>query len=175
VIALAITMIALAITATAAYGASTRTEYVAQVDQICTEAKPQFQKLGRQLNKIAPGDVIFVAPATNRREKRRLNRLYRGLGQYTARAAQAFGAMVERLALVTAAPGDEAAVAQWVGGLRQYVALQAQMAPAWRHHKLRRVLTLSDQSIEAVNNGGTAVKDFGISACLVRIDLPENT
>jgi hypothetical protein len=53
--------------------------------------------------------------------------------------------------------------------------LQAQSAPAWRHRKLFRVLALNEQSIQALNQGGAAVKDFGISACPLSIELPTPT
>jgi hypothetical protein len=180
-VSLGVVVIALmAITATPAEAASTRAEYVAQVDQVCIDTTPQFRKLNRQWKKLAGGKVLSLDPSSEEsisdaEEKRRLNRIYRGLGRYTARAARVFGGMVERMALVGPAPGDEAAVAQWIGGLREFVALQAQSAPAWKHHKFGRAADLSTRSVDSLNAGGAAVKDFGITACVVSVDVPETT
>jgi hypothetical protein len=166
--------IALAITSAPADAASTRAEYVTQVDQVCTGYAPQFQILGRKLDKLtAKFDVTRTE--SDAQEKRRLNRLYRGIGQYVSGSARVRGAMIDQLVTVPAAPGDEAAVAQWMVGLRRFNDLQAQSAPAWRHRKLARIIPLSDQSIEALNSGGAAVAGFGISACLTHIDVPETT
>jgi hypothetical protein len=169
--------VALAATAMAtpsAQAASTRAEYVATVDQVCTGFSPQFSELSRQAKKIG-GKLDFVGTETDQQEKRRLNRVYRGLGRYVGRLAQVFDQMVGQLASVSAAPGDEAAAAQWIDGLRQFTALQAQSAPAWLHHKLGRVAALSQQSLTALNTGGAAVRDFGITVCLTHIDVPETT
>jgi hypothetical protein len=170
VVALATTMIALAITSTA-HAAATRAEYVAQVDQVCRDATPQFQALIPQFKKLTRG-LDSVRTESDAHEKKRLNRLYRGLGRYVAATARIFGGMVDGVALVSPAPDDELAVAQWISGFRQFVDLQAQSAPAWKHHRLGRAAGLSEQSVEAINNGGAAVKDFGISVCLTHIDVP---
>jgi hypothetical protein len=83
--------------------------------------------------------------------------------------------MVDRMALVSPAPGDEAAVTQWIAGLREFTALQAQSAPAWKHRKLGRAVQLSTRSIEALNAGGVHVKDFGITSCPVSVEVPETS
>lgn len=173
-IAAAIMMIALAITAAPVLGASTRVDYVAQVNQVCTDFAPQFQKLGRQAKRL-DAKLNFVGSESDQQEKRRLNRAFRGIGGNVAKTTRVFGAMVDRLALVSTAPGDEAAVAQWLQGLREFTALQAQTVPAWRHRKIGRLMSLGEQSINALNTGGAAVTDFGISECPTHIDVPETT
>jgi hypothetical protein len=163
--------VAMAISATPASAASTRAEYVALVDQVCIDTAPQFQALNRRFKKIARG-FDEVRTETDVQEKRRFDRLYRRIGEAVGANARVFGGMVERLALVSPAPGDETAVGQWIEGLRQFNSLQAQSVPPWRHRHLGRVAALSEQSFEALNSGGAAVKDFGISHCPVHIDLP---
>jgi hypothetical protein len=170
-ISLATAAVALSIAATSAGAASTRAEYVGQVDQVCRDTAPQFQAAYRHFKKVTHG-LDVVRTETDAQEKRRFNRLLRGLGRYVARTARVFAGMTERMALVTPAPGDEVAVSQWIEGLRQFTTLQAQSAPAWKRHKLGRAAALSEESVEALNNGGGAVKDFGIVACLVHIDVP---
>jgi hypothetical protein len=172
--ALAITVIALPIAATPANAATTRAEYVAQVDQVCGSFTPQFTKLSRSLKKLV-GKSNEVVTESDAQEKRRLNRIFRGLGRFVGKEAKVLGAMTEQVALVPPAPGDEAAVAQWIAGLRQFVSLQAQSAPAFKHRRLGRAAELSQQSLAALNSGGAAVKDWGISTCLVTIDVSVST
>jgi hypothetical protein len=174
-IALVIASIALAIMATSASAATTRADYVAQVDQVCTGFAPQFGKLSRPVIKKVLPALDFVGTESDAQETRRLNRAFRALGRYIGRSARVFAAEAEQLALVTPAPGDEAAVASWIDGLRQYASLQAQSTPAWKHRRLGRVATLSEKSVEALNNGGAGVTSFGISTCLTHIDVPEVT
>jgi hypothetical protein len=57
VIGLAIIALVLAITATTAGAASTRAEYVAQVDQTCTTSAPQFKVVGRKLGFLGHRDI----------------------------------------------------------------------------------------------------------------------
>ncbi len=140
------------------------------MDHVCTGFTPQFQAISRKIDALtAKYDV--VRSESDSQEKRRLNRLYRGLGRYLGATARVFSAMTDQVAVVTPAPGDEAAVSQWIEGLRQFGALQAQMAPALKHHKLLRVVRLSQQSVEALNSGGAAVASFGIGPCPTHIDV----
>jgi hypothetical protein len=173
-IALAIAVMALGIIAGPARAASTRAEYVAQVDQACTSFAPKFASLDRPLKQLT-AQLNKVVTETDAQEKRRFNRIFRGLGRYIGKTASLFGEMAEQVALVGPAPGDEAAVAQWIEGLRQFAALQAQSVPAWRHRKLGRAAALSQRSLEALNNGGAAVAAFGISDCPTHIDVPETS
>jgi hypothetical protein len=170
---LSISIAALALVAATASAASTRAEYVSQVDRVCTSFVPQFAKLAHPLKKVERNLKQNRADETGAHEKRRFNRLLRVLGRYTGSSAKVLAAMTEQVALVGPAPGDETAVAQWIEGLKQFAALQAQSAPALKNHKLGQAAALSQRSVAAVNSGGAAVADFGISACLTHIDVPE--
>jgi hypothetical protein len=165
---------AIAIGPTAAQAASTRAEYVAQVDQICTGFAPRFQALRPNFKKIE-ANLNRVRTESDAQEKRRLNRVYRLLGRYVGKQARTFGAMAEQVAIVAPAAGDEAAVDQWIQGLRQFASLQAQSAPAFKHRRFGRAGALGQQSLAALNNGGAAVASFGITACPTHIDGPETT
>jgi hypothetical protein len=157
-----------------AHGAATRAEYVAEVDQVCTGFTPQFQTLHPAFKKLE-ASLNSVPTESDEHERRRLNRAYRLLGRYVGKQARIFGAMAEQVALVTPAVGDEAAVGQWIEGLRQFATLQAQSAPAFKRRKFGRAGALSGQSLEALNNGGAAVASFGIGVCPTHIDVPETT
>ena len=169
-VALAITMIALAISATPATAATTRAEYVGQVNQVCGSFSPQLAKVSKSFKKLG-SRLKGVDSESGAHEKRRFNRLLNDLGRYIGRQARILGAMPDQVALVAPAPGDEAAVSQWLQGLRQFATLQGQQASALRHHKFGRAAGLSQGSFEALNSGGAAVKDWGIRTCPVTIDV----
>ena len=171
---LVLVLAATAIAASTAHGASTRAEYVAQVDQVCRDTATQFQALIPQFKKINRG-LNSTPTESDAHERKRLNRLFKGLGRYIGATARIFGEMADQVALVSPALGDEAAVAQWISGFHQFADLQAQSAPAWKHRKIGRAAALSQQSVEALNNGGAAVKDFGITVCLTHIDIEVST
>jgi hypothetical protein len=173
-LAVAVVLIAAAITAEAAPAATTRAEYVAQVDQVCGSYSPQFAKLSRAFKKIS-GKLKNVPTESDAQEKRRFNRILRGLGRYVGQQARVFVAMSDQIALVSPAQGDEEAVRQWLQGLRQFAVLQGQSGPALTHHRFGQAAALSQESIAALNSGGAAVKDFGISTCLVTIDVSVTT
>jgi hypothetical protein len=81
--------------------------------------------------------------------------------------------MVENIALITPAPGDEAAVSQWVNGMRQYLELNARSLRASKHGKALKSLDLLEQSVTALDTGGAAVQGFGISVCPTSADGPQ--
>jgi hypothetical protein len=152
----------------AAQAASTRAEYVTQVDQICTQNSRDSGRLGPRLKTLFGHKARSPDPqsgATKKQIHRSLNRLINHIARTLATFNREFGSTTEQIALVTPAPGDEVAVAQWLGGLRQYVSEIAESLRALRHHKPRAALAFQRQAIDALNAGGAAVQSFGISVC----------
>ena len=167
-------MIALAITGTAS-AAATRSEYVAQVDQVCATTAKGFGRLGPRL-KILFAPKAYAPPPTSggptptKKQLRRLrNRFINRLARLLASLNRAQGATTEQIALVAPAPGDEAAVAQWITGLRQYVIFTASSIRSLRHHKPSMALAFQRQATDALNAGGAAVQGFGIRNCLTSL------
>ncbi len=169
-------MVALAITGTAS-AAATRSAYVAEVDQVCATTTLGFGRLGSRL-KILFGPKAYApppmsdSPTPTKKQLRRLrNRFINRLSRLLASLNRAQGSTTEQIALVDPAPGDEAAVAQWIDGLRQYVTFTAYSIRSLRHHKPRMALAFQRQATDALNAGGAAVQSFGIGNCLT--SLPE--
>ena len=121
-LAIAVAVVAMATSPGHAFGATTRAEYVAQVDQTCSASAPTFKK---ELNSIVKtGLNVPIPPPNGRHTKsflRKLKRWNRKLERAERKFIGTFSDMVERIALVPAAPGDEPEVEQWIGGLRQFV------------------------------------------------------
>ncbi len=161
----------LAIAAVPAGAATTRAEYVAQVDQICSQSPRSSGRLGPKIkslfspNASSPLPLPGAAEQTKKQIHRSLNRFINRLTRLLAGFNRAFGSTAEQLALIPPAPGDEAAVAQWIAGLRQYALYTAEDLRALRHHKPRAALALQALAIDALNSGGAAVQGFGIGVC----------
>ena len=104
-----IVVIALAITATAAYAAATRAEYVAQVDPICRAANPKetglLKALERRIKQLHRHGVDTETPA---------KRVIRIAIRYYDRLAQLQRDQNDQIAMVAPGPGDESLVAEWL-------------------------------------------------------------
>jgi hypothetical protein len=175
----AIVVVALAamiLAAAPAHAASTRAEYVAQVDQICSQSSRDSGRLGPKLKILFSPNASAPVPgaqhATRQQIHRSLNRLVNRIARILATFNRTFSATTEQIALVPAAPGDEDAVAQWISGLRQYVIHTAESLRALRHHKPGAALFLQGLAIDALNSGGAAVQGFGIGICTTSLPPP---
>ena len=170
-IALAITVALPAIAAVPADAATTRAEYVTQVDQVCSRSPQSSGRLGPKLkdlfspNAPSPLPLPGAPEPTEKQIHRSLNRFINRLARLLASFNQAFRSTTEQLALIPPAPCDEAAVAQWIAGLRQYATYTADSLHALRHHKPHAALAFQGLAIDALNSGGAAVQGFGISVC----------
>jgi hypothetical protein len=164
-VALAITMIALVIAAAPASAAATRAEYVAQVDQTCSSSAPAFKKTFKTILNLGNKMPPLPDGADPKRFLRKLNRWGKQLARAQRRFDRVFATMVEGIAAVPPAPGDEAAVGQWVNGLRQYVDLSARASRAAKHGKIFKGLSFLDKAGAALDTGGVAVQGFGITTC----------
>jgi hypothetical protein len=160
----------LPITATSAQAASTRAEYVAQVDQTCGTSAPAFKKTFKTILNLANKMPLPPDGVDPKRFLRKLNRWGKQLARAQRRFDRVFAAMVEKIAAVPPAPGDEGAAGQWVSGLRQYVDLSARGSRAAKHGKIFQALSFLDKAATALDTGGVAVQGFGISRCPTSAD-----
>jgi hypothetical protein len=126
--------IALAIVPSTASAAATRADYVSQVDQICATTTKGFGRLGPRLKTLfgpkayAPPHMQGSSSPTKKQLRRLRNRFVNRLARVLEILNQSLSSTTEQIALVTPAPGDEDAVAQWIAGLRQYVTFTASTA-----------------------------------------------
>jgi hypothetical protein len=157
-IGLAIALIALAIVAATAYAASTRAEYVAQVDPICQAAHIKgkaaahsFKARIRQLRNrgIDPEGKAGIRAAV----------------QFYGRVVRVERSAINEIARVPPAPGDEELISQWLRKLTQVdVRLQhfIRLLPQGEERKARRAIS---RAFEAGFRADNLVQDFGFKYC----------
>jgi hypothetical protein len=109
---------ALSAAAEPAGAAATRAEYAAEVNAICVAAN---QDLKERLGNISgrPSGNKADEDLSKGERRRQLNRLGRSFTRLLLRVTRAGGRTITAVAAVTAAPGDEALVSQWVASLQR--------------------------------------------------------
>jgi hypothetical protein len=147
-IALAVAGIALAIVATSASAASTRAEYISQVDPICA-------------NELAATKRTFGGVAGDLRNGR-----FKQAASKFRRTTKVFRNGVDGVAAVMPPAADVAVINQWVQMLRNQIPPAKRVANLLGHNarpgRINRALTrlfkLSDQT-------QALVKDYGFTSC----------
>jgi hypothetical protein len=158
-IALAITVTALAITTSFASAAATRAEYVAQVEPICRDAqKPTFKAYSALFKATPTAGQTQINKAVARRADRALGRFY-------TRISNIFGLTTSQIASITPAPGDEGTVAAWLAGRSQAQMLGLQAGRAAKHLKVRRATRLTSRATSASDQAAALVSTFGFKFC----------
>lgn len=160
VVALATTMIALAIAAVNASAATTRAEYIAQVEPICQTAyfaeKAAYKTLHRRIEKAAQQIRQHGRPRKDARST---------LFSFYGRMRQVSRTMDAAIQPIPPAAGDEAAVQAWLAGRERSITLNARALRALRRAKSRRFLTLFFKGIDTEGAAVSSVQDFGFSYC----------
>ena len=129
--------------------ASTRAEYVSQAEGICSAPSGQLASIINQLNKVGKAKGLRPPEVARR------------LGKIVGRFATLEANILNQLATWTAAPGDEATVAQWLQGERSANAVVARAARAGKHGNLRRYLSLLTRSISVAGQANQIVAGWG--------------
>jgi hypothetical protein len=149
-VALAFGLALIAITAFAAPAgaASTRAEYVVQIEPICQSAKKPAIKTFTQVIKFS--DKLGIDDREDL-EKKQIKRKVRAL---TSRLyldwAAIYGGVTERVAAVPPAPGDEGAIANWLDSRRTVTADLETAARAYKHGKEKLVKRIGRQADRAI-------------------------
>jgi hypothetical protein len=160
-IALAIAVIALAIGAGTASAATTRAEWVAQVDPICqsaskpagSAAKGYFKTLNRAGKHTKnPKQLSHVLTAASLKFLRRLATIY--------------STITERVAVVPPEPGDVGAVNAWLDGRRAAKADVDRALILGKHGKAKKAGRFFIQASQAESQGTANVQNFGLSVCV---------
>ncbi|HEX3294991.1 MAG TPA: hypothetical protein VHR38_14765 [Solirubrobacterales bacterium] len=155
----------LLIGAPAASAASTRAEYIAQVDPICQanlvpvrSSGARFQSSRKKMNRLA---IAGNGKAWLRQSKRTASALDRFAG--------AEQTMIEQIALVSPPPADSTAVGTWVNGVTQADAFRRAEAAALRQLKIAKANRLADQVAKAQAPAYAAIADFGFQVCWQKV------
>jgi hypothetical protein len=148
VIVLTIALIAAAISATTAQAASTRAEYVAQVDPICAnELAGAKRTLGGVNGDLRKGRF---GPAATK----------------FARATKVFHKGVEAVAAIPPPAPDTSLINQWIGMLRRQVPLAHRAVRVLRSHSSgRRVDRSIDRLFKLSDRTQALIQDYGFGDC----------
>jgi hypothetical protein len=172
-------LLLLGVAAASSYGASTRAEYVAQVDAICltsiaqtTLARQRGDRLVNKQNKrLAKKDrrIEKSGKLTTRPLKKVRARAARQLGRAFnltfGLPASIFDTYTNQIAAVTPAPGDEATVANWLASRRTYVQLTYGVVRSARHLKPFEILPKILAATKARHQGEQLIAGFGFTYC----------
>lgn len=154
----ALALVAIAIPTAVAYAASTRAEYVAQVEPICQAAqKPTIKAFISVFKSLPKGD--------DRITKSEAHKADRALGRLYTRISVIFGATTVQISSVAPAAGDESAVATWLAGRNQAQALGLQAGRAAKHLKVEKGAKLADRAVAASDQAAQSVSGFGFRTC----------
>jgi hypothetical protein len=151
-------------TAPAAHAASSRAEYVAQVEPICQAAqKPTFKAYARAFKELPSVEDL------DHLTRRELRRIDRAQGRLYSRIATVYGRTSARIRAVSPAPGDEAIIASWLSGRAQAQTLMLQAGRLARHLKARRSYLVASRATAASDTAARSVSDFSFHFCTFSI------
>jgi hypothetical protein len=150
----------LSVLAAPAQAATSRTEYVAQVDPIC------------QVAYVAEKSAYKTFHRRNKRSEAQLKRgdlpakaARKTLFHFYRRTAQATQSMLSSISPIPAAPGDEATIASWLAGRQQSVDKQRRAFRALAHGQAGRFFKLDLAAIFGEVNANHLVAGFGFAYC----------
>lgn len=154
---------AAATSAQVAHAAATRAEYVAQVEPICKAAqKPTIKAYASLFKGFHQVGFSGDNPDVSKRATKLGNRL---IGTFYLRVSNVYGRTTAQIATVSAAPGDETAVAAWLAGRNRAVLLGAQAGRAARHQKVERSTGLVNKAESASEEAAKSVEGYGFNFC----------
>jgi hypothetical protein len=157
-IAAAIALLALGITDSSAHAASTRAEYVAQVDPICQSAQAQEAAASQPLLR-AIRRARHHKP--NRRLTRRLRRLSAGVASQKAAIEHAAN---NQIATIPPAPDDVSLIQVWLRARNELIDLETGLEGGFRG-KPGRVVANVFRVIGLEQETSDLVSDFGFRYC----------
>jgi hypothetical protein len=156
-LAIALAVLAIGIAAAPANAASTRSEYVAQVDPICLSSQIQAHKV---LRKHHLPTILFLDDLRSGDRKTQL-RIAKSI-EVTIKLDHR---VVNQIAAVLPPPGDEGTITKWVADLRRYTANEVKAVHAIRADKGRRAYRLIFTALRPLIVDNQALKPFGFEHC----------
>jgi hypothetical protein len=159
-VALATTMIALAISASVAHAASTRAEYVAQVDPICqtelAQEKAVIRPATKQVKHLEDQGFDPDKPS-------------KPIGRVVARSYDRLAAVQRdadgQIAAVVSAPGDEAVVTSWLQQRATFTQLFQRAGQLFAHQRPRRFFRLLLKALAVEGDAERSLHEFRFASC----------
>jgi hypothetical protein len=158
-------VLAIAMAPSTAGAASTRAEYIAQVDPICqtfvapvTNGFKAYHRAFKAMNKRAKSGSFKAFLASIRRTANTLNTI-----------AQVHLSMLQQIAGVAPPPADLATVNAWTTALGQEQANEVGATNALRQLRFGTFFKRLHQADAAVSAAGAAISGFGFTVCGVAV------
>jgi hypothetical protein len=157
--ALLIGLIAALLIATPAEAASTRAEYVAQVDPICLTT-------GKRVVRAVKGIKVPREERLDSLDDKQALRLFFGfLAKVMGRANKEIGPMIAQIAPVPPPPGDERIVALWLQALGDYKFFADRAVRGSNHGKLNKFFYYFGKAMLVAEQANNLVDDWGFRYC----------
>ena len=153
--------VAVCIGAVPAHAASTRSDYVAQVDPICAASAPV---IGQAYGSYSRNYKRWIHQASHGSLKawvKQTRRTAASLGRFN----QAETSLTDQLAAVPAAPGDESTIGSWLSYRRQAEAFGAAAATALSHIQVGKFFKLASRGDKATAAGVRVAEGVGFQVC----------
>jgi hypothetical protein len=158
-------LLTVGVAATPASAASTRAEYVAQVDPICQSFVGPTVSAGSAYNKDYKEWTRRLSKGTLKGWVRQTRRTARSLGRFN----ELHAALTEQIAAVPPPAADVAAISTWLDDRRQADVFSVSAASAFGHFKFAQFHKKINQANAADAAGVTAISGFGFLACGVSV------
>ncbi|HEX6586185.1 MAG TPA: hypothetical protein VF052_05490 [Solirubrobacterales bacterium] len=157
------------VTVPPAHAASTRAEYIAQVDPICQSfVGPQSNALSSFIKNTKRLGRVAQAAVKSGKFKALLRQIRRTAGALNG-YAQIHASMTDQIVAVPAPPSDAGTIGTWVNARRQAEGLARSAASALDRFKFKVFLKRLDQSDAAESAGISAISGIGFQVCGVSV------
>lgn len=159
-LALPLLLLAIAVFAAPANAATTRAEYVAQVDPICQQENISQKAVVRSLNKrVKRLAKRGFDPQKPSKPVARL--IIRGYDRLAGLQRGANGS----IALVTPAPGDQTTTSSWIQQRAAFATLFQRAGHLFAHQKQRKALGLFFRALRIEDQAEQLIEPFGFRFC----------
>jgi hypothetical protein len=161
-------LIVLAAAAPAAHAVPTRAEYVALVDPVCQLGQ---QRMKAQAKRQRPRVKEIAAKLEQQADNLSEKRVVALQGEFTRRVfsptLRVFPQVTAGIAAVAPAPGDDSAVAGWLGSRRTYLQLIDRAVRAAQRGQTQKQNRLIENATAKLIEGELPVEGFGFRYCLL--------
>jgi hypothetical protein len=160
-------LVVLTVGAASAYGATTRAEYVAQVDPICAAAQAQELAAAQQLKKKLR--KLGKHPNTRKARRRAIKHELRAIGRFYGYVAAVEQSVNAQVATIPPAVEDTSLITLWLRVRAEQVVATQRLASAFAKGAIFAALDMFFEASDKVDEAGDIVRDLGFQHCSARL------
>jgi hypothetical protein len=159
----ALAVVAVAVVAAPAQAATTRGEYVAQVDPICQSIIPDVKATGGSINRSIRRYVRDVLAGASRRDA--AHRYFNRVGRSLIRFSGDIGDLRTKIEAVSVPPQDSGYVTLWLRDISSAQGLVAEAGRALRKRHISAFRSLWAEASAVAEESDVWVGGFGFQYC----------